>query len=98
MQTEYPAPQGFIDLVERRYPVKIIDSHYILVDEKFQKYSMMLDVQMNDAMAQRFRELYGKQDADMYVEWEVRPKTDSVRFFAEKGNNILLLWDRLLAK
>lgn len=98
MQEEYPAPQGFIDLVQRRYPVKVIDSHYILVDEKFQKYNMMLDVQMDDAMMQKFQEMYGKQDSDMYVEWEVRPKTGSVRFFAEKGNNILLLWDKMLDK
>ena len=95
---EYPAPQGFIELVQRRYDLKVIDSHYILVDAKFQKYNMMLDVQFNDEMKQKFMQLYGKQDSAMYVEWEVRDKTDSIRFFAEKGNNILLLWDTLQQK
>ncbi|MDM8143393.1 hypothetical protein [Megamonas hypermegale] len=95
MQKDYPAPQGFIDLIERKYNVKIIDSHYILVDEKFQQYNMMLNVRLNSQMKEAFVEKYGKQDSDMCVEWEWCPKTDSIRFFADKGNNILLFWDSL---
>lgn len=97
MQSEYPAPQGFIDLIERKYNLKVIDSYYILVDEKFQQYHMMLDVQFNSEMEENFKKTYGKQEGDMCVDWEIRPDTNSIRFFADKGNNILLLWDKLTA-
>lgn len=96
MQNEYSIPQGFIDLVERKYKLKVIDSYYILTDEKNQRYHMMLDVQMNKQMKENFQKKYGKLNSDMYVDWDFQIKTNSIRFLAEKGNNILLLWDSLI--
>ena len=96
MQTEYPAPKALIELVEKKYDLKVIDSHYILVDAKFQQYSMMLDVQFNDQMKQAFEKLYPKQNEADGVIWDFCPKTNSIRFMSDIGNNILLLWDTLL--
>lgn len=87
------APQGFVQLVENKYNVKILDSHYVLVDARFKKYNMMLDTQFNDAMARAFKEKYGDVTSAMHVAWEY--KQDSIKFYAEIGNNILLLWDSL---
>ena len=33
-----------------------------------------------------------------HVAWEERKQTKSIRFYAEVGNNILLLWDSLQEK
>ena len=96
MQTEYPAPQALIDLVQKKYDLKVIDSHYILVDAKFQQYSMMFNVQFNEQMKQTFAKLYPKQNEANGVVWDICPKTDSIRFMSDIGNNILLLWDTLL--
>lgn len=95
MSSDYPAPQGLIELVQRKYDLKVIDSHYILVDSQFQQYHMMLDVQFNEAMNNAFQKLYKNQEEANGVSWEICPKTNSIRFFAEIGNNILLLWDTL---
>ena len=89
-------PQGYIDLVERRYNLKVIDSHYVLVDTQFQKYNMMLDVKFNEDMLVKFKEKYSHINAQNHVAWEFREKTESIRFFAEIGNNIILLWDTLV--
>lgn len=89
-------PQGYIDLVERRYNLKVIDSHYVLVDAQFQKYNMMLDVKFNEDMLAKFKEKYSHTNAQNHVAWEIREKTESIRFFAEIGNNIILLWDTLV--
>ncbi len=89
------ALKGFVELIERRYGVSVVDYHYVLVDERFQKYNMMLDVQFPEAMKKQFAQLYAGKDHAMHVAWEACPITDSVRFYAEIGNNILLLWDTL---
>lgn len=95
MASDYPAPQGLIELVERKYDLKVIDSHYILVDAQFQQYSIMLDVQFNEKMNTAFQKLYKNQDEANGVSWDICPKTNSIRFLAEIGNNILLLWDNI---
>lgn len=96
MSKEHAAPQGFVKLVEGRYDLKVIDSHYILVDEKYKQYNMMLNVQFNEKMAQAFQEKYGKDTSAMHVAWEHCAKTKSIAFYATIGNNILLLWDTLI--
>ena len=64
MSKEHQAPSAYIELIERRYNVKIIDSHYILVDKQFDKYNTMLDIQLNETMAKAFKEKYtGKTNA-----------------------------------
>lgn len=95
MSKEHAAPSAYIELIERRYNVKIIDSHYILVDKKFDKYNTMLDIQLTETMAKNFKEKYTGKTNAMHVAWEVCESTDSVRFYAEIGNNILLLLDTL---
>ena len=30
-----PAIKGLIELIEKRYGLEVLDSHYVLVDEKF---------------------------------------------------------------
>ena len=39
-----PAIKGLIELIEKRYGLEVLDSHYVLVDEKFKQYNMMLYV------------------------------------------------------
>lgn len=95
MSKEHQAPSAYIELIERRYNVKIIDSHYILVDKKFDKYNTMLDIQLTENMAKNFKEKYAGKTSAMHVAWEVWKPTNSVRFYAEIGNNILLLLDTL---
>lgn len=95
MSKEHQAPSAYIELIERRYNVKIIDSHYILVDKQFDKYNTMLDIQLNEIMAKAFKEKYTGKTSAMHVAWEVWQPTNSVRFYAEVGNNILLLLDTL---
>ncbi|WP_028257552.1 hypothetical protein [Veillonella montpellierensis] len=96
MASDYPAPKAYIELIEKRYNLKVIDSHYILVDTQYDRYNMMLDVQFNDKMAQAFKTKYGQVNSAHHVAWEPCPHTNSIRFHAEIGNNILLLWDTLL--
>lgn len=95
MSKEHQAPSAYIELIERRYNVKIIDSHYILVDKKFNKYNTMLDIQLNETMMNVFKEKYVGKTSAMHVAWEICDETNSIRFFAEIGNNILLLLDTL---
>ena len=82
--------------------VKILTStirnHYILVDKNFQRYNMMIDVQFNDKMLKVFKEKYAQEKSKNHVAWEERKQTKSIRFYAEVGNNILLLWDSLQEK
>lgn len=89
-------PQSYIELIEKRYKLKVIDSHYILVDEKYQRYNMMLNVQFNNEMRKAFEAKYGNDTSKNHVAWEVRESTDSICFYAQVGNNILLLWDSLI--
>ena len=96
--SDYPAPKPLIELVERKYDLKVIDSHYFLVDTKFQIYSIMLNVQFNDKMSESFVKMYANQHEGMGVAWDICKDTNSVRFMSDIGNNILLLWDTLLAK
>ena len=92
---DYSMPRGYIDLIEQRYDLKVIDSHYILVDKKYQKYNVMLDVKFNDKMRVAFEQKYGKCSSMNHVAWEINEGKQSIRFFAEVGNNILLLWDSI---
>ncbi len=87
------APQGFIQLVENKYNVKILDSHYVIVEEKFKRYNMMLFAKFPIKMEKAFMEKYGDVTSAMHVAWEV--KEEGIKFYAEIGNNILLLWDTL---
>ena len=41
-----PAIKGLIELIEKRYGLEVLDSHYVLVDEKFKQYNMMLYVKL----------------------------------------------------
>ena len=63
----------------------------ILVDKNFQRYNMMIDVQFNDKMLKVFKEKYAQEKSKNHVAWEERKQTKSIRFYAEVGNNILLL-------
>lgn len=92
---DYSMPRGYIDLIEQRYDLKVIDSHYILVNKKYQKYNVMLDVKFNDKMRVAFEQKYGKYSSMNHVAWEINEGKQSIRFFAEVGNNILLLWDSI---
>lgn len=96
MSSEHAMLASYIELIEKRYNLKVIDSHYILVDDKYQIYNTMLDVQFNEEMATAFKEKYGHQNSAMHVAWEPIKETNSIRFHAEIGNNILLLWDSVL--
>ena len=35
-----PAIKGLIELIEKRYGLEVLDSHYVLVDEKFKQYKL----------------------------------------------------------
>ena len=37
-----PAIKGLIELIEKRYGLEVLDSHYVLVDEKFEQYNICL--------------------------------------------------------
>lgn len=85
---------GLIGLLEKKYNLKVLASHYILVDEKFAKYNTMLEVRLNQQMAANFAKLYGNKTSAMHVAWSI--VDDRIRFYAAIGNNILLLLDSLL--
>lgn len=53
---DYKLPKGYVDLIEKKYNLKVLDNHYILVDKNFQRYNMMIDVQFNDKMLKVFKE------------------------------------------
>ena len=44
------------------------------------------------------KEKYAQEKSKNHVAWEEREQTKSIRFYAEVGNNILLLWDSLQEK
>ena len=95
---DYKLTKGYVDLIEKKYNLKVLDNHYILVDKHFQRYNMMIDVQFNDKMLKVFKEKYAQEKSKNHVAWEERKQTKSIRFYAEVGNNILLLWDSLQEK
>ena len=88
---ESDALKGFVELIEKRYDLKVVDSQYVLVDEKFDIYNLMLEVKLNSEMATRFYEKYSGKTRAIHVAWSYFK--DKIRFHAEKGNNILLLLD-----
>ena len=92
--TEVNPLQGLIELIEKNYGLKIIASHYILVDEHFQKYNMMLKVKLPTLLQEKFRQLYDGKSGAMHVAWDIE-KNGAISFYAEIGNNILLLLDTL---
>jgi hypothetical protein len=83
--------KGFIELAEKQYNLKVVDSQYVKVDEKYDIYNFMLEVILNPEMAARFYEKYHGRTSAMHVSWSYYQ--DKIRFHAEKGNNILLLLD-----
>jgi len=84
---------GFIEILERRYELKVVDSHYIKVDDKYDTYNMMLDLKLSEQMMEQLKIKYPDMDAANHVAWSFFK--DRVRFYAEIGNNILLLLDTL---
>ena len=88
--------QGLIALIETKYKLQVVDSYYVLVDDKYNIYNTMLAVEMSAAMRRNFAQLYGSQHSAMHVAWS--EYGDIVRFYAEVGNNILLLLDSLVEK
>ena len=94
---DYKLPKGYVDLIEKKYNLKVLDNHYILVDKNFQRYNMMIDVQFNDKMLKVFKEKYA-QENQKPCSLGRKKQTKSIRFYAEVGNNILLLWDSLQEK
>jgi len=90
---EQNALTGFIEIIERRYELKVVDSHYIKVDDKFDTYNMMLDLKLSKHMMDQLKIKYSGMDAANHVAWSFFK--DRVRFYAEVGNNILLLLDTL---
>ncbi len=92
-----PAIKGLIELIEKRYGLQILDSHYVLVDEKFQQYNLMLQVKLPPQMLKAFKRLYSNKTSAMHVAWSVDDQ-DNIKFYATIGNNILLLLDSLLVQ
>lgn len=92
-----PAIKGLIELIEKRYGLQILDSHYVLVDEKFQQYNLMLQVKLPPQMLKAFKSLYSNKTSAMHVAWSVDDQ-DNIKFYATIGNNILLLLDSLLVQ
>ena len=56
-----PAIKGLIELIEKRYGLEVLDSHYVLVDEKFKQYNMMLYVKLPKQMLDEFKRCYWQQ-------------------------------------
>ena len=56
-----PAIKGLIELIEKRYGLEVLDSHYVLVDEKFKQYNMMLYVKLPKQMLDEFKRLYSNK-------------------------------------
>ena len=44
-----PAIKGLIELIEKRYGLEVLDSHYVLVDEKFKQYNVVCQITKTDA-------------------------------------------------
>jgi hypothetical protein len=84
---------GFIELVEKRYRLQVVDAQYVKVDDLNDRYHMILEVILPNEMAEKFGEKYGTMDAAMRVRWS--SFQGRIRFRAEIGNNILLLLDSL---
>ena len=85
---------GLIELVEKRYQLKVVDSQYVKVDDQFDVYNIMLEMKLSEAMATRFQEKYGAQDSAMHVSWSWYQ--GKIRFHAARGNNIILLLDTVV--
>lgn len=93
--SDHAAPQFLLDMVTSRYDVTILDSHYMLVDERFQQYDLMYDVVLPSPMETALINIYGKEGEAHGVQWFPVKETNSYRFSASIGNHILLLWDSL---
>ena len=61
-----PAIKGLIELIEKRYGLEVLDSHYVLVDEKFKQYNMMLYVKLPKQMLDEFKRLYSNKTSAMH--------------------------------
>jgi len=89
--TEKNVLTGLIELIEKRYKLTVVDSQYVIVDDKYDIYNLMLEVKLSEEMAAKFQETYGAKNGAMHVSWSCYQ--DRIRFHAEVGNNILLLLD-----
>ena len=69
-----PAIKGLIELIEKRYGLEVLDSHYVLVDEKFKQYNMMLYVKLPKQMLDEFKRLYSNKTSAMHVAWSIDDK------------------------
>ena len=88
-----PAIKGLIELIEKRYGLEVLDSHYVLVDEKFKQYNMMLYVKLPKQMLDEFKRLYSKFSLICCL-----IAFNGFYQHVAIGNNILLLLDSLLSK
>ncbi len=98
MTSDYPAPAGLVQLIERRYDATMLDSHYILVDAKFQQYHTMYNLQLPNSLFEAFTTTYIGTNTAMDVTWEILDETQSIRFETLKGNNVILLLDSIVDK
>ena len=96
MASEYPAPAGLVELVDRRYDATMLDSHYILVDMQFQQYHTMYNLKLPESLFKSFTTKYAGTNTAMDVTWDVLDETKSIRFETLKGNNIILLLDSVV--
>ena len=42
--------QGLIGLIEKKYDLQVVGSHYVKVDDKYGIYNVMLEVKMSEKM------------------------------------------------
>lgn len=98
MATESVNPMaGLVSLIESRYPLKVLRSEYVLVDSQWGIHRVLYKVHMEDAMRVAFESHYPEVGEAQGVQWEKSSMDDTYIFHADVGNNILLLWDEVLA-
>lgn len=85
--------RGFVELIEKRYQLKVVASDYVKIDDKYARYNMMLEMQMEPKLLKAFQAKYQGKDSANHVAWSYFE--DKIRFNAEIGNNILLLLDEV---
>ena len=76
----------------------VIDYSSLQETDTSTKKKSKASIIFNDKMLKVFKEKYAQEKSKNHVAWEERKQTKSIRFYAEVGNNILLLWDSLQEK
>ncbi len=94
MDNTNPAVVNLAKMIENKYQVAVVDAQYVKVDEKYDRYNMMFEIKMPEAMLKAFKRKYFGKDHAMQVVWSIYD--GKVRFNAEIGNNILLLLDSVV--